>query len=232
MSENRISIYERLHAIQSDIKQLEKEGSAGWGKSSFNFFGEAQIKAHMRALYSKHGVFAVPSFDQVTTETVKAPRKDGSVVEEMFQTIAGHIMFYSVDGESLGPFGIVGSGQDAREKGVLGAETVAVRHFIMNTFNISDGMDVENNLGEEAQAVSAAPARPVNMMELPEREYNQMTFLQGHKAFRNLTTANDSTLGEWIDGYQYAWTVKTVHKLVLRFIEAGLDDGEVKIADR
>ena len=231
MSENRISIYERLHAIQSDIKQLEKQGEAGWGKNSFNFFGEAQIKAHMRALYSKHGVFAVPSFDQVTTDTVQASRKDGKVVNEMFQTVTGSVTFYSVDGSSLGPFGIIGSGQDGKEKGVLGAETVAVRHFIMNTFNISDGMDVENNLGEEAQPVSAAPARPVNMMELPGREYNQMTFLQGHKAFRNLTTANDSTLGEWVDGYQYAWTVKTVHKLVLRFIDAGLDDGEVKIAD-
>ena len=231
MSENRISIHERMHAIQSDIKQLEKEGSAGWGKSSFNFFDEAQIKAHMRGLYSKHGVFAVPSFNEVVTDTVKAPRKDGKMVDEVFQTVTGHITFYSVDGEELGPFGIIGSGQDVREKGGLGAETVAVRHFIMNTFNISDGMDVENNLGEEAQEVSATPSRPVNMMELPEREYNQMTFLQGHKAFRNLTTANDSTLGEWIDEYQYAWTVKTVQKLVLRFIKAGLDDGEVKIAN-
>ena len=228
MPEDKITIYERLHAIQSEVKQMEKQGEAGYGRSSFNFFGEAQIKAHMRALYSKHGVFAVPSFDQVITDTVQAPRKDGSVVNEMFQTVTGSVTFYSVDGESLGPFGIIGSGQDSREKGVLGAETVAVRHFIMNTFNISDGMDVENNLDEEAQA---APSRPVNMMELPEREYNQMTFLQGHKAFRNLTTANDSTLGEWIDGYQYAWTVKTVHKLVLRFIDAGLDVGEVKIAD-
>ena len=193
MGESRISIHERLHAIQSDIRQMEKQGEAGWGKSSFNFFGEAQIKAHMRGLYSKHGVFAVPSFNEVVTDTVKAPRKDGKMVDEVFQTVTGHITFYSVDGEELGPFGIIGSGQDVREKGVLGAETVAVRHFIMNTFNISDGMDVENNLGEEAQPVSAAPARPVNMMELPEREYNQMTFLQGHKAFRNLTTANDST---------------------------------------
>ena len=87
MSENRISIHERMHAIQSDIRQMEKQGEAGYGRSSFNFFGEAQIKAHMRGLYSKHGVFAVPSFNEVVTDTVQAPRKDGSVVNEVFQTV-------------------------------------------------------------------------------------------------------------------------------------------------
>ena len=152
------SIHERWAAVQAEVRQMDKDKRVSGGGPKYDYFSEAQVKAFLRTVFRKHGLFIMPSFHGVTTEKIEKP---GNKVE-FFQTVHGQVTIYSDAGDKIGPFSIAGSGMDSREKAIFKAETAGLRHWFLNALCISDGMDPEEYDDPAVTAATAPAPAPVD----------------------------------------------------------------------
>ena len=159
------SIHERWAAVQAEVRQMDKDKRVGGTGPKYDYFSEAQIKAFLRTVFRKHGLFIMPSYHSVTIERLEKVTKnrDGEFTRvEFLYTVKGQVTIFSDAGETIGPFSIAGSGMDSREKGVFKAETAGLRHWFLNALCISDGMDPEEYDDPAVTAATAPAPAPVD----------------------------------------------------------------------
>lgn len=137
------NIYQKLHAIQKEVKKMEKDGVNEFHK--YNYLSETQVTELFKGLLEKHGVMFIYGSTIDSTE---------SVGTSMLTNVTVHYEFVDVDTQESVIGSAAGQGTDKGDKGVYKAITGAIKYIFMKTFLIPTGDDPEKDNGGVVMAHS------------------------------------------------------------------------------
>lgn len=153
------NLAQRLLAIESEMKALQKEGNNT--QQHYKFISHEQITNELRPLFVKHGVFILPSIvgHSITPyQTAKGARMNLAVSKLQFTIIN------TDKPEEKYVVEWIGEGSDSGDKGTNKSVTAAGKYFYMKLFDIAEDLDPDaddSNLGLQApmqQAPMGAPS--------------------------------------------------------------------------
>lgn len=161
------SIYERVHAILSELPAIGKNSQAPGAMGGYKFRGIEDITAALKPLLAKHGVFMVPTVvNRVDTERQTANGKALYVVDLLVR-----FTFYDIAGHDRFPGGfnaeVWGQGSDSGDKATQKAMTSAFKTMLGITFCISDA----ENDAERHEVPETEPRRTTHPASASKRAH-------------------------------------------------------------
>jgi hypothetical protein len=165
-----VNVYERVHAVLSDLPAIGKDSTAPTAMGGYKFRGIEAITGELKPLLAKHGVIMVPT----VTERVESERKTSGGKALYCVDLKVRFTFYGVDNDENKNFEmqtrttsfdaeVWGQGTDSGDKATQKAMTSAFKSMLAITFCISDSEndaerhDVPDSMphGEKAPAAKA-----------------------------------------------------------------------------
>lgn len=135
------SIAKKMVQVMRDCGYIQKDATHSYHK--FNYVSAGAILEKVNESLVRNGLATFCKPEIISTEIVST-NKGG---QEKLVTIRLALTIIDSDsGESIEIFGL-GSGQDAGDKGVLKAQTLALKYAWMTTLNIATGDDPEADDG-------------------------------------------------------------------------------------
>ena len=151
----------KMVKVMQECAYVQKQGFNAFNK--YKYASAANVLEKVNDALTKNNVasFVTPkliSFTDVTTNTGKA---------EHLATVEATILLVDADsGESITVVGL-GSGQDNGDKGVMKAQTAAIKYAWMLTLNISTGDDPEADNGVDERMYDKIPLPKVFVPPAP-----------------------------------------------------------------
>lgn len=141
------NIYQRILAIQSDLKTVAKGLKVGEGKGQYKATGERDVLDAIKPLEEKHGVYSY-CYDREIIETKETTNKYQTV--SYWQRMKNHYKFVNVDKPTEFIETVTfADGVDTLDKGSGKAMTYADKYALMKMYKISTGEDLDKDKSEE-----------------------------------------------------------------------------------
>lgn len=143
-----MNIYEKLLAITSEIKTVNKNLEVGVGKSAYKAVGEADVLAAVKVLEEKHKVYSYPFkreiVDRAILETEKEYQGNVTKSNQIFLRIETTYRFINIEKpEEFIDIISYGDGIDTQDKAVGKAMTYADKYALMKAYKIITGDDAD-----------------------------------------------------------------------------------------
>ena len=141
-----MNIYEKMLAITSEIKNVNKNLEVGVGKNSYKAVGEADVLHAVKELEEKFKVYSYPCSRQIVDRDILATEKeyDGNVTKgnQIFLRIETVYRFVNVEKpEEYIEITTYGDGIDTQDKAVGKAMTYGDKYALMKAYKIITGDD-------------------------------------------------------------------------------------------
>lgn len=129
-----MNVFERLHAIQSEVEAIAKKGKVEFGNTKYKYAKEADFVEAVRPLISKYRLSIGVQMEPIGPVE---GRGEVSQVRIAYQ-------FYNIDNpKELVVMSALGQGQDKGDKGIYKAITGAKKYLLANAFMIPTHDDPE-----------------------------------------------------------------------------------------
>jgi hypothetical protein len=137
----------RLLSICGATRSIEKRGYNAHFK--YKFYKESDVAEAIRDLFVEHGVFCLPSMEDVTQ------------VRDNHTRIRMRYTFINADDpEDVYSVSFFGDGCDNQDKGIYKALTGCQKYMLLKTFQLGSDEDPENEREAKPSQRHSAPARP------------------------------------------------------------------------
>ena len=197
-----MNIYEKLLAITSEIKTVNKNLEVGVGKSAYKAVGEADVLAAVKVLEEKHKVYSYPCkrevIDRALLETEKEYNGTITRSNQIFLRIETTYRFVNIEKpEEFIEITTYGDGIDTQDKAVGKAMTYADKYALLKAYKIITGDDADqehspdraNYTEKQTTEVKATPKQIELLSKLYTGE-NLVKLLQAN----NITKIEDLSL--------------------------------------
>jgi hypothetical protein len=148
MKMNTKNVYQRIHAVMTEIGTIAKNGTNTFHK--YKYASEADYVQALRPLLSKHGLVVIPNI-----------YSEGLQINGDITTAVVQFNIVNVDDpKDFVQTSVLGQGQDKGDKGVYKLMTGAKKYFAALTFMVATGDDPEKDdkpRGFPKKAVRPAP---------------------------------------------------------------------------
>lgn len=156
MENKKLNIFQRMLAIENELKTVEKSISVTVGKGGYKAVSERDIKDAVKPLEQKYGVFSYPvSRDIVKQEILEKETSYGTSTSQ-FMRIETTTRFVNVDDPTdyidITSFG---DGLDSGDKAPGKASTYSDKYGLMAAYKISTGDDPDQEASPEGGAGKA-----------------------------------------------------------------------------
>lgn len=158
-----VVLYRKIAKIAGAIGRVEKDGYNPQLK--YRYPSPATIMEAVKPLLTEHQIAIVPQISQVVKEPTGSKTQSGA--EKVLTRV--EMTFLLLDGESGATLAVpwVGEGEDWSDKGIAKAQTIAMRTFLINLFQIPSGDD-DPDAGQQQRAASYdRPAAPTQRLPQP-----------------------------------------------------------------
>lgn len=153
-----MSVYKKLHEVQSATRSLQANAEGQTGAARYNYVSGAKLLGVIRPLMDKLGLILTQEVTDITNEPITYMTKNGEKTE-MFTTARIQFTWIDTDDGSKIVNQFVANGMNAWDKGLGSALTYAERYYLMKTFHIAtDEDDVDAMVKEEAVKPLPSPA--------------------------------------------------------------------------
>lgn len=181
-----MNLFEKLLAITSEIKTVNKKLEVGVGKSKYKAVGEADVLAAVKVLEEKYKVYSYPCHREVIDRAILETEKeyDGNITRgnQIFLRIETIYRFVNAENpeESI-EITTYGDGIDTQDKAVGKAMTYADKYALLKAYKIITGIDADqehspDNVKYEPKETTESKATP-----------RQVAMLKGAYTGENLT---------------------------------------------
>ena len=197
-----MNIFEKLLAITSEIKTVNKNLEVGVGKSAYKAVGEADVLAAVKVLEEKHKVYSYPCkrevIDRALLETEKEYNGTITRSNQIFLRIETTYRFVNIEKpEEFIEIITYGDGIDTQDKAVGKAMTYADKYALLKAYKIITGDDADQehspdraNYTEKQTTESKATPRQIEMLSKVYTGENLAKLLQAN----NITKIEDLSL--------------------------------------
>jgi hypothetical protein len=163
------SLYKKLAAIAGELTGVTKDKVNTQLK--YSYASPGTVMSAVKPILAKHNVAIIPSVGEVVKEDVGTQTQSGAA-NVLTRVVMNMLILDGDTGECLTvPW--VGEGVDWSDKGIAKAETIAVRTFLLNAFQIpSDDEDHDPDRASNhahAPQQSAPPQRRQTPFVTPEQ---------------------------------------------------------------
>lgn len=156
MSENKVGLYKKIHAVMCETEGIEKNLTVGFGGNSYKAVGEASVLNEIKPLLKKHGLVLFPIELDVNEKLDVFPTAKGDTSRLMTQIKAK----YKIVDIDTGEFEIletIGNGVDTQDKASGKAMTYALKVLLQKTFMLFSGEDTDNEHSDSITDKNTAP---------------------------------------------------------------------------
>ena len=172
-----MNIFEKLLAITSEIKTVNKNLEVGVGKSAYKAVGEADVLAAVKVLEEKHKVYSYPCKREVIDRAILETEKEynGTVTRsnQIFLRIETTYRFVNIEKpDEFIEITTYGDGIDTQDKAVGKAMTYADKYALLKAYKIITGDDAEQeespdraNYTEKQTTESKATPKQVELLK-------------------------------------------------------------------
>ena len=134
------NILAKLHAIQKEVKKMEKDGHNDF--QNYNYLSETQITTKMKEILENNKVV----FSHSSKITNVITYQNAKRATNFLTNVIINYTFYDIEsGEKLRGKAS-GQGTDSGDKGVYKAITGAIKYIFMKNFLIPTGDDPEKDI--------------------------------------------------------------------------------------
>jgi hypothetical protein len=148
-----MNLYQKLVAIQKEVRGAQKDSSAGQGFTSYPYVSGTKLLNLIRPRMDKHGLLLVQQVDSIENERMDYQTAKGSKSELLSKVTMTFTWIDSESGETL-PVKFAANGMNNWDKGLGSALTYAERYFLLKFFHIptdEDDVDALPPRGNEAE---------------------------------------------------------------------------------
>lgn len=156
MSENKVGLYKKIHAVMCETEGIEKNLTVGFGGNSYKAVGEASVLNEIKPLLKKHGLVLFPIELDVDERMDVFDAAKGSTTRLMTQVKAK----YKICDIDTGEYEIletIGNGVDTQDKASGKAMTYALKVLLQKTFMLFSGEDTDNEHSDAITDKNTAP---------------------------------------------------------------------------
>ena len=149
--EKTANIYQRLLAVSSEIRNVEKNLSVSTGKSSYKAVADYDVVVAVKAAEAKHGVIGIPvRQDLVDTQIMEYSGFNGEKKTQFVDIVKMTVRFVNVDNpDEFIEVESYGRGIDNGDKSFGKASTYARKYALLNAYKIATGEDPDAVGSEE-----------------------------------------------------------------------------------
>ena len=175
-----MNLYEKLLAITSEIKTVNKNLEVGVGKSAYKAVGEADVLAAVKVLEEKYKVYSYPCHREVIDRAILETEKEynGTVTRgnQIFLRIETIYRFVNVENpDEHIEITTYGDGIDTQDKAVGKAMTYADKYALLKAYKIITGDDADQEHSPDRASYTEKQNTEVNatpkQIELLKKTY-------------------------------------------------------------
>lgn len=146
MTETKLNLYQKIHAVMNDVEYLQKDDTISFNNKGYKAISEEKVTSTVRASLLKHGLVIMPVEQEHSREgtlsTVNTKYKIVDIDSGQFEIIVSS-----------------GTGADTQDKGVGKAMTYSYKYLLLRTFAIPTGEDPDKVSSAELDAQQTTPSR-------------------------------------------------------------------------
>lgn len=194
MSELKETLWTAIHAVMSEVKNIEKGLTVGDGKMSYKGVSDKDVKLKIGQAMEKHNLIILPV---KVDPKIKIDRweEDSSYGKKTRQTVFTEVLttykiIHTLTGESIDVQGY-GHGVDSQDKSAGKATTYALKYALLYTFMVPTG------------SIDDADKTPSQDIQPPQKK--QMTDELFEKAKKTVENGK-KTVDEIREAYQLSST--------------------------
>ena len=175
-----MNLFEKLLAITSEIKTVNKNLEVGVGKSAYKAVGEADVLAAVKVLEEKYKVYSYPCHREVIDRAILETEKEynGTVTRgnQIFLRIETIYRFVNVENpDEHIEITTYGDGIDTQDKAVGKAMTYADKYALLKAYKIITGDDADQEHSPDRASYTEKQNTEVNatpkQIELLKKTY-------------------------------------------------------------
>lgn len=139
MSELKLNLYQKIHAVMKDISYLRKDDKVEFGKTKYKAISEEKVTTTVRQSLIKYGLVVLP--------VKQTSKKEGNITSTDTT--------YKIIDIDTGEFELLassGEGADTQDKGVGKAMTYSYKYLFLRSFAIPTGEDPDKISSAELDA--------------------------------------------------------------------------------
>lgn len=139
MSELKLNLYQKIHAVMKDISYLNKDDKVEFGKTKYKAISEEKVTTTVRQSLIKYGLVVLP--------VKQTSKKEGNITSTDTT--------YKIIDIDTGDFELLassGEGADTQDKGVGKAMTYSYKYLFLRSFAIPTGEDPDKISSAELDA--------------------------------------------------------------------------------
>ena len=159
-----MNIYEKLLAIQSELKKVAKNLEVGVCQSKYKAVGEADVLSAIKPLEEKYKVYSYPFKREIIesglmeNESVDYKTKEKVTKKNLFLRLETTYRFVNfVNPEEYIDITTYGDGIDSQDKAVGKAMTYVDKYALMKCYKIVTGDDPDQNPSEDLKGLEKKP---------------------------------------------------------------------------
>lgn len=156
MSENKVGLYKKIHAVMCETEGIEKNLTVGFGGNSYKAVGEASVLNEIKPLLKKHGLVLFPIELDVNEKLDVFPTAKGDTSRLMTQ-IKAKYKIVDIDTGEYEILETIGNGVDTQDKASGKAMTYALKVLLQKTFMLFSGEDTDNEHSDAITDKNTAP---------------------------------------------------------------------------
>jgi len=147
------NIYQKLNAIQSQIKGLSQDASSGTGKFGYKYVSGNKVLGAIKPLMTEYGLILKTEVVNVDKQRIDYFTTKGEK-SEMLYDVDMKFTWVDIDTGDKDENLFHASGMNGWEKGLGSALTYGERYFLLKYFHIAtDEDDIDNDLNTREEAV-------------------------------------------------------------------------------
>ena len=139
MTEIKLNLYKKIHAVMKDVDYLQKDDQIKFNNTNYKAISEEKVTSTVRKSLLEHGLVIIPIEQEHS--------KEG--------TLSTVNTKYKIVDIETGEFEIIvssGTGVDTQDKGVGKAMTYSYKYLLLRTFAIPTGEDPDKISSAELDA--------------------------------------------------------------------------------
>ena len=156
MSENKVGLYKKIHAVMCETEGIEKNLTVGFGGNSYKAVGEASVLNEIKPLLKKHGLVLFP-IELDVNEKLDVFRKAKGDTSRLMTQIKAKYKIVDIDTGEFEILETIGNGVDTQDKASGKAMTYALKVLLQKTFMLFSGEDTDN---EHSDAITDKNTTP------------------------------------------------------------------------
>lgn len=142
-----MSIYKKLHAIQTAVNGLSKDSSG----QNYQYVSGTKILNHIKPLMAQHGLLLKQEIVSIENERQNYATKNNPNKSEILSKVMMRFTWVDVESGEKDENSFGANGQNDWDKGVGSALTYGERYFLLKYFHIATDEDDVDGIQREEQ---------------------------------------------------------------------------------